>query len=152
MSTISVLDLRHEVPRSPFAELAGLPWLARLVDKVRAAHKGQLGEYVAYPCGGDRHFLGTFGLDADALKAVIEDGATDEAIGTWAKAHATGDFDAVRAGFLAGILAPTTNPDYLPYLEESKKALAEAHPELDVSVADSLVKLICVEEGHPIPA
>ena len=35
MSTIQAKDLTKEFPRSPYDELAGFPWLPRLVDKVR---------------------------------------------------------------------------------------------------------------------
>ena len=69
-------DLTREVPRSPYEELDGIPWLARLIDKLRAMLAGTLGEYIPYPCGGDRGFLATVGIEPDALRETIASGAS----------------------------------------------------------------------------
>ena len=56
MTVILAKDLSKEFPRSPLDELDGLPWLPRLIDKVRALQAGTLGDYTPFPCGGDRGF------------------------------------------------------------------------------------------------
>lgn len=150
MSMVTVKDLTREFPRSPYEELSGIPWLARLIDKVRAAQAGKLGEYSAYPCGGDQNFLGSMGLDADALKAEITAGKSDAEIVTWVKAHLPADGEARIAGYKARAVAPVP-ADYQPYLDGAKAGLAQARPDLDVSPVTNFGWLICVEEGHPYP-
>jgi hypothetical protein len=148
-TTIHAKDLRKEYPRSPLAELNGFPWLPRLIDKVRALQAGTLGEYTAYPCGGDKGFLGAFNIDADQLKALIFSGATDEAIGAWVKEHATVDADKL-ATYKKRNTSPVTG-EYADYLKGAVAELKKARPELDVSPIDNFARLICVEEGHPLP-
>lgn len=144
------LDLSKDTPRSPFAELGGFPWLARLTDKVRAKHAGTLGEYTPYPCGGDKRFLATMGLDADALEAEIKRGASDDEVAAWVKAHQAPDAPEKLQAYRSGMLAPVAG-EMAEYLKGMVAELAKARPDLDISGIDSFNKLICVEEGHPIP-
>ena len=150
MPTVQAKDLTKEFPRSPFENLGGFPWLARLVDKVRALNAGTLGEYTPFPCGGDQRFLQTVGLDADALKAVIAGGASDEEIARWVKDHARPDAEAQLAAYRQSQLAPVEG-EMLGYLNHAKEELAKARPELDLSGVTNWAQLICVEEGHSIP-
>jgi hypothetical protein len=150
MPTFTVKDLTREVPRSPYETLGGIPWLARLIDKVRALKAGKLGEYTPFPCGGDRHFLGVLGLDPDALKAEIDADKDDDAIVAWVKAHLPADADARIAGYLEQARAPLSG-EMAGWLEEAKKGLGAARPDLDLSGVSTFGQLICVEEGHPLP-
>jgi hypothetical protein len=149
-TTIQAKDLTKEYPRSPLAELNGFPWLPRLIDKVRALKAGKIGEYTPFPCGGDRGFLAASGLDADALKAQIDSGASDEAIGAWAKANAAPDAAEKIAAYKAGQKQAVTG-DHAEYLKGAVAELKQQRPDLDVSVIDNFARLICVEEGHPLP-
>jgi hypothetical protein len=149
-TTIQAKDLTQEYPRSPYAELNGFPWLPRLIDKVRALQAGKIGAYTPFPCGGDKNFLGTFGIDADALKAVIDSGASDEAIGEWARDHAANFSDATVAGYKQGALEASTG-EYAGWLQQAVEATKAERPELDFGKADNFSRLICVEEGHPLP-
>jgi hypothetical protein len=150
MPTFTVKDLTREAPRSPYETMDGIPWLARLIDKVRALKAGTLGEYSVYPCGGDRHFLGALGLDAEALKAEIDADKDDAAILAWVKAHLPADAEARIAAYGAQSRAPLSG-EMVGWLEEAKKGLAAARPELDLSGVTTFGQLICVEEGHPLP-
>lgn len=150
MSTIQAKDLTKEFPRSPYDELAGFPWLPRLVDKVRALHAGKIGEYTPYPCGGDQNFLNTLGLNADELKAVITGGASDEEIGRWVKEHAAPGHEAKVQAYRHAATQPLTG-EMAGYLEHSKAELAKARPELDLSGVTNWAQLICVEEGYSVP-
>jgi hypothetical protein len=151
MSTITAKNLATEPPRSPFEELDGIPWLARLIDKVRALQANTLHDYTPFPCGGDKNFLGHMGLDADALKAKIFSGASDAEILAWVKANMAPDAmeklegykAAQRVGYPAG-------SDYEGWLNEAKAELLKARPDVDLSKADNFARLICVEEGHPL--
>lgn len=53
------------------AEMDGIPWLPRIIAKARCFLQGGLCHDIMYCCGGDRKFLGKFGLHpADFLRAV----------------------------------------------------------------------------------
>lgn len=144
------LDLSKDYPRSPFTELGGYPWLARLVDKVRAKHAGTLGSYTPFPCGGDRRFLAAVGVDPDALEAEIGRGTTDEEVAAWLRAHQAPDAPEKLQQYRQGMLAPASG-ETAAYLERMVAELARERPELDLSGVDGFNKLICVDEGHPIP-
>ncbi|MEB3197438.1 MAG: DUF5069 domain-containing protein [Candidatus Sericytochromatia bacterium] len=150
MNAVVVKDLRKDYPRSPYETLGGIPWLARLIDKVRAAQAGQLGEYMAYPCGGDRHFLATAGVEPEALKAVIESGQSDEAIAAWLKSQMSAGWETRFEAYQLQARGPVSG-DYATWLAEAKAKLAAERPELDLRAADNFNRLICLEEGHPLP-
>ena len=150
MSTTVAKDLTKEFPRSPYEELDGIPWLARLIDKVRALNAGQIGGYTPYPCGGDKGFLAAAGLDADALKAQIDAGKPDAEITAWVKGQLKGDPQAVFAAYRERATTAISDPEMKGYLEGAKADLAKARPDLDLSKADNFARLICLEEGHPL--
>jgi hypothetical protein len=140
-------DLTRETPRSPYDELAGLPWLPRMIDKVRAMLAGTLGEYVPFPCPADQRFLTAIGVGAEDLKERIASGADDGAIAEWVTAHTTPGSDERLAEFRRYLTAPSL-PERQAALAEMKAKLAAARPELDLSAVDSFIRLICAEEGH----
>lgn len=145
------LDLTNDVPRSPFAELGGLPWLARMIDKARAHFAGTIGDYTPYPCPADQKFLAYTGLDADQLGEVIKSGADDQAVIDWVKANMKAlDAEAIAA-YRKGMFAPIADAQMLEYFNGAKQGLKAAQPDADLSTIDNWSKLICVEEGHPIP-
>ncbi len=144
-------DLTKEYPRSPLEEVGGFVWLGRLIDKVRAKHAGTLGEYTAFPCGSDKRFLSTYGIEADALEQFILSGATDPEIVDWCRQHAQHQPEEMAASHRAALLAPVP-PEIRDRLEQVKAELAAQRPDLDLAGADSFTKLILLEEGHPLPA
>jgi len=150
MPAIPAKDLAKEFPRSPLEELDGLPWLPRMIDKVRALQAGTLGEYTPFPCGGDRSFLETAGVDAAALKDVIDGGAGDAEIARWVRAHAADGLDGRLAAYRERLLTPVTG-EMREYLDGGIAELQAARPELDTTKVDNFTRLICLEEGHPCP-
>ena len=150
MPTIIAKDLTKEYPRSPLEELDGLPWLPRLIDKVRALKAGTLGEYSPYPCGGDRHFLSVVGVDGDQLKALIDSGADDSTIAGWVNANATEGVGTRLAAYRESTTTPVAG-ELLGYLDEALGELKANRPELDTSKVDNFARLICLEEGYPCP-
>ena len=143
-------DLTREVPRSPYEELDGIPWLARLIDKLRAMLAGTLGEYIPYPCGGDRGFLATVGIEPDALRETIASGADDEAIAAWVRENWAVDAERRLEDYRTRQRGPVA-PENAEYFTGARAALAAARPDLDLSAIDNFSKLICAEEGHPQP-
>jgi hypothetical protein len=152
MSTIMAKDLTKDFPRSPYEELGGFPWLPRLIDKVRALQAGKIGDYTPFPCGGDRNFLDALGIDPAALKAEIDRGASDAEIAAWVKAHAAAGHEAKVNEYKSQATAPITGGDYLGYLTSAKAELEKAKPGIDLSKVTNFAQLLCVEEGHTLPA
>lgn len=75
-------DLTSSFPRSPGETLGGYAILARAIDKCRATLAGTNGEY-NYNCPLDRQFFDFTGVDADEMKQLIADGASDEDVSLW---------------------------------------------------------------------
>lgn len=150
MPTITAKDLTREVPRSPYEEVGGFPWLGRLIDKARAMQAGTLGEYIPYPCGGDQRFLQAVGVDPEALKPVLLAGASDEQIVAWLREHAAPGYEERLQDYRRNQRGPIA-PERIAILEEAKAELARQRPGVDLSQVDNMSKLICVEEGHPLP-
>ena len=78
--------------RAPFESLAGCTWLARLTDKVRLMHSGELpADYLillGYPRGVDGYFLRHFGLDRKSALEAISNQADDSDVAEWFLAQA----------------------------------------------------------------
>jgi hypothetical protein len=81
------IDLRKGFPRSPRARLGPYVVAARTLDKCRAALLGWNGEY-HFDCLLDNYFFGFAGIAADAFKAAVAGGATDDDMVAWTSAHA----------------------------------------------------------------
>ena len=73
------MDLTGAFPRSPYDMLAGLVMLPRTVDKVRARHRGLLGEYL-YPCPLDEILLDFLGLEAEGFADLVQKTGDDAAL------------------------------------------------------------------------
>jgi hypothetical protein len=80
-------DLTQEPPRSPRETLGGYVIAARILDKCRAFLNGTNGEY-DFDCFMDNIFFGFAGISAEAFKAFVATGASDEEVGEWIQAHA----------------------------------------------------------------
>ena len=53
------------------AQLEGIPWLPRILEKAKAKLRGELHPDLMYGCGGDRNFISKHGLHlADFLETV----------------------------------------------------------------------------------
>ncbi|HEY9900051.1 MAG TPA: DUF5069 domain-containing protein [Pantanalinema sp.] len=148
------LDLNTQVPRSPFETLEGYAWLPRLIDKARAFYAGTHGDYTPYPCPGDRQFLSYFGLDAGSLGDLIKSGASDEAIADRVKRTAKRTAAETKA-FGDAFLVPSPNPLLRfalgLFIKRSIARVKKARPGTDASGIDTMAKVLCLEEGHPIP-
>ncbi len=74
------MDLRQHPPRRWSDTAAGLIWLPRLIDKVRAFHAGTLGSY-AYPSALDQSFMRHLRITPAQIESVVHDRDSDESIG-----------------------------------------------------------------------
>ena len=66
-------------------ELAGIPYLPRILTKARAKLRGELDPDLMFGCGGDRKFLRTHGdiHPADFLRQVWSAGDDDQKLAAW---------------------------------------------------------------------
>ena len=76
------IDLSKQPPRRPRAELAGVIFLPRSIDKARAELPGgDLGEYKID--GFSQRMLDHFGISRDAFVAAVRDAASDDDVATF---------------------------------------------------------------------
>jgi hypothetical protein len=86
----STRTIRPEELPAKTAELAGIPWLPRIIAKARAKLRGEMDPDTMYGCGGDRAFLSKFDIHpADFLRAVWAAGEDDQAIIDYVKSSGT---------------------------------------------------------------
>jgi hypothetical protein len=79
-------DLSLEPPRSPREKLGGYIIAARLLDKCRAHINGTFGQY-NFGHFMDNLFFDFTGIEAEAFKAFVAAGATDEEVARWIQEH-----------------------------------------------------------------
>ena len=69
-------------PRRGREPLGGVLWLARVVDKARAAAAGTLHDYI-YPCPMDRGVFERWGVHAREFEVALREHGTDEGVLEW---------------------------------------------------------------------
>ncbi len=79
-------DLRVHPPRSPHAQLAGLIFLPRTVDKVRAKLQGTLGAYRVSP-GMSADLFEWLGITEEQFTLAVREAANDDEIAEWIRTH-----------------------------------------------------------------
>ena len=79
-------DLRKDFPRSPNANMGYFVLLPRIIDKCRATIAG-LNGYYNYNCPLDRQFFDFWQVDAEAFKAEVASGKSDEDLLAWIKSN-----------------------------------------------------------------
>src|ERR1700722_17834191 len=81
------LDLSRTHPRTTRAELSGIVFLPRSIDKFRASLPG--GNLAGYSIEGfTGRMLEQLGISAEALRAVVAEAKTDDDVATYVRAHA----------------------------------------------------------------
>lgn len=75
-------DLREHPPRGAREKLAGIYFMARTVDKVRAKLQGTLGMYKVLP-GISGYMFDTLGITEEQLEEVVRNAKDDAEVATW---------------------------------------------------------------------
>jgi hypothetical protein len=60
------------------AEVDGIPWLPRLIEKARAKLRGEMPPELMYGCGGDRPFLRRMNVELAEFLRLVWDAKNDE--------------------------------------------------------------------------
>ena len=85
--SLRVIDMDALPPKS--AQLGGLEWLPRLIEKARAKLRGEMPPDLMYGCGGDRAFLREHGIHAaDFLREVWAAGDDTPRLLAFVRRHA----------------------------------------------------------------
>jgi uncharacterized protein DUF5069 len=85
---MTALDLTQEPPRSGHDRLAGIAFLPRTIDKVRAGLQG--GNCGAYRIPGlSERMFNTLGIDAERFAETVCFAKSEEEVGSWVRAQTT---------------------------------------------------------------
>ncbi len=79
-------DLRLHPPRSPRQQLAGLVFLPRTIDKVRAKLQGTLGLYKVTP-GISGYLFDYLGITEEQFTEAVRNASNDLEIAEWIRTH-----------------------------------------------------------------
>jgi hypothetical protein len=136
-------DLQKGFPRSPNALVGDYVLLGRILDKCRATIAGMNGEY-NYNCPLDRRFFDFTGVDAEAFKAFVAEGKSDEEVLAWVKSNSTAKTqEEILAWAYESRWAAPTEPQMRAYYEKLRREVAPERPFLQ-----SWFQLLDAEEGR----
>ncbi|MBU6427959.1 MAG: DUF5069 domain-containing protein [Cyanobacteria bacterium REEB65] len=140
------MDLTKQVPRSPFAELGGVAWLPRAIDKGRAHLAGTNGEY-NFDCPMDKILFEHLGIDAPAFLVALRSNGSDEAMLDWVKHHAEHFDEQAIQESNDHIRHHGPSAERREYFDNYVKKVAPGRTDIQ-----SWAEIIAIEEGHPLPA
>lgn len=74
-------ETQQQAPREGHVSVAGIPWMARMIDKARLDAAGTIDEYdLEYPCPMDRRLLNQLNIDGNTFQQIATQAQTDEQI------------------------------------------------------------------------
>jgi hypothetical protein len=143
MKAPKALDLTKQFPRSPHEDLRGYVILPRIIDKCRALLAGTVGEY-KFNCPLDRLFFDFTEIDADAFKAEVAAGKSDEDLLEFvrAKGEKHSEPEILCWSFEMRQRGPLL-ADQKAYFEQLRKKYAPNHPRIN-----TWFDLLDAEEGR----
>jgi hypothetical protein len=81
MDERSILMADIKEPREGYVQVAGIPWLARMIDKARLQAQGQLEPLdLDYPCPMDRGLLQQLGIGSNDFQQIVVSSESDDQI------------------------------------------------------------------------
>lgn len=116
------LDLSTRPPRGPREALAGIAFMPRTIDKLRAEQPGgNMGPFLNEPDGLSAYMCKRLGIEMDELRAVVASAADEGQVEAWLRER----IDPALAEETSAKLA-TLNVDRLP--PEFQQRVRERHP------------------------
>jgi hypothetical protein len=68
-------------PRDGSVSIAGIPWMARMIDKARLEAAGEIEQFdLDYPCPMDRRLLNQLGIDGKTFQQIAVENQDDAVI------------------------------------------------------------------------
>ena len=118
------LDLTRRPPRGPRETLAGVAFMPRTIDKLRAAMPGgSMGKYLNRPDGMSAVMCKRIGVDMDELRAVVVSAVDEAEVEAWLRERVSPEVAADTTAKL-----PTFTMDRLP--PEFQERVRQNHPVL----------------------
>jgi len=125
------LDLTMQPPRGPRETLAGLAFMPRTIDKLRAEMPGgNMGPYLNRPDGMSAVLCKRAGIDMDELRAVVAAAASESEIAAWLRERVTPEAAAETSAKLASLTMDRLPPDFQERVRRNHPVLAQ-RPELN---------------------
>ncbi len=126
------LDLTTRPPRGPRETLAGLAFMPRTIDKLRAEMPGgNMGPYFNRPDGMSAILCKRAGIDMDELRGVVAAAADEHAIAVWLRERVDPAKAEETSAKLAVLTLDRLPPEFQERVRENHPVLAK-RPELNV--------------------
>jgi hypothetical protein len=120
------LDLRRQLPRGPRETLAGLAFMPRTVDKLRAQQPGgDLGPFLNEPDGVSAYMCRRAGIDMEELRAVVASAKDEAEVESWLVARLDPAVVAETNAKLEKLGTHRLSPENLKRVQDNHPGLAE---------------------------
>src|ERR1700680_3754183 len=124
------LDLTMRPPRGPREPLAGLAFMPRTIDKLRAEMPGgKMAKYLNRPDGLSAFMCKRINVDMEELRAVVAAAEDEEAVATWLRARVDAALAAETSAKLALMTYDRLPPEFQERVRQNHPAM-ERRPEL----------------------
>jgi hypothetical protein len=124
------LDLRRQLPRGPRETLAGLAFMPRTIDKLRAEQPGgNLGAFLNRPDGISAYMCKKTGLDMEELRGVVAAAHDEAEVEAWLRERLDPAVVAEINGKMEKLGLHRLTPEHLQQVKEYHPVL-NARPEL----------------------
>ncbi len=125
------LDLTARPPRAPRETLAGVAFMPRTIDKLRAEMPGgSMGKYLNRSDGMSVVMCKRIGVDMDELRAVVAAAPDEEAVAAWIRERVTPEVAAEASAKLATLTMDRLPPEFQERVRQNHPVLAH-RPELN---------------------
>ena len=125
------LDLTTRPPRAPRETLAGLAFMPRTIDKLRAEMPGgNMGKYLNRTDGLSAFMCKRIGVDMDELRAVVASAHDEAAVDAWLRERVTPQAAAETSAKLATMTMDRLPPEFQDRVRQNHPALVQ-RPELN---------------------
>jgi hypothetical protein len=126
------LDLTMRPPRGPRETLAGLAFLPRTIDKLRAELPGgDTGPYLNQSDGMSAVMCKRAGLDMEELRAVVAAAPDEHAVAVWVRERVSAELAAETSAKLATFTIDRLPPEFQERVRKHHPVLAK-RPDLNV--------------------
>lgn len=139
------IDLRVRPPRSPRQKLAGIFFIPRTIDKIRASLPGgNMGPY--FISGISQRLLDSLGIDLAQLTEVVKNASSEDEVAEWITQHSDpSKYAAINNALETRSKQQINTPE--------GKAMFEARYDADMrSRYDNLFELIEADDAQMFPA
>lgn len=126
------LDLTQRPPRGPREKLAGIAFMPRTVDKLRAELPGgKMGKYLNEDDGMSAVLCKRIGVAMDELRAVVAAAQDEDEVAAWLRERVSPELADATSAKLATLNVDRLPPEFQARVRERHPVLAQ-RPELTI--------------------